>query len=45
LKVNSAVLVALKGFKEFEPEPQSSFGRLSVIVMLPSPTLLFPAHG
>src|SRR5207245_9898944 len=45
LNVNSAVLVAAKGFTNSSLILTSSLGRLSVIVMRPSPTLLFPAHA
>src|SRR5438093_10462820 len=45
LNVNSAVLVAAKGFTNSSLILTSSLGRLSVIVMRPSPTLLLPAHA
>ena len=43
--MNSAVLVAANGFRNSSLIRTSSFGRLSVIVMRPSPTLLLPAHA
>src|SRR6266850_2241265 len=45
LNVNSAVFVAANGFTNSSLIRTSSFGRLSVIVMRPSPTLLLPAHA
>src|SRR5262249_22582742 len=44
LNVNSAVLVASNGFRNSSLIRTSSFGRLSEIVIRPSPTLLLPAH-
>src|SRR6267142_2007157 len=44
LNVNSAVFVASKGFRNSSLILTSSLGRLSVIVMRPSPTLLLPAQ-
>src|ERR1017187_4810006 len=38
------MLVAANGFRNSSLIRIRSCGRLSVIVMLPSPTLLFPAH-
>src|SRR6266478_9809244 len=45
LNVNSAVFVAAKGFRNSSLILTSSLGRLSVIVMRPSPTLLLPDHA
>src|SRR6185295_19767325 len=45
LNANSAVLVAAKGFRNSSLIRISSLGRLSVIVMRPSPTLSLPAHA
>ncbi len=42
--MNSAVLAAAKGFRNYSLKRINSSGRLSRIVMLPSPTLLLPAH-
>ena len=44
LKVNSAVAVPSNGFKKSSLIWISSWGRLSVIVMLPSPTSSLPAQ-
>src|SRR5438132_5492792 len=44
LNVNSAVLVAAKGFRNSRLTLISSDGRLSVSVMRPSPTCLLPVH-
>jgi len=44
LKVNSDVLVAAKGFRNSSLKLIKASGRLSMIVMLPWPTLLLPAH-
>src|SRR5262249_1369574 len=44
LNVNSAVLVAWNGLRNSSLIRTSSSGRLSTIVMRPSPTLLLPAH-
>src|SRR6266480_5887826 len=45
LNANSAVLVAAKGLTNSSLIRTSSFGRLSVIVMRPSPTLPLPDHA
>src|SRR6185503_2794135 len=45
LNVNSAVLVAANGFRNSSLMRTISLGRLSTIVMRPSPTLLLPAHA
>src|SRR5713226_5813888 len=45
LKVNSAVLLALKGFKKSSLNRTNTFGRLSMTVMRPSPILLLPDHA
>lgn len=42
LKANSAVLVAVMGFKNSNLNLMKPSGWLSIIVMLPTPTLLFP---
>src|SRR3990172_6192094 len=44
MKMNSVVLVASKGFVKSSLILIRSLGRLSVIVMLPSPTSLLPDH-
>src|SRR5262245_6827653 len=45
LNVNSAVAVDANGFTKSSWIRISSFGRLSVMVMRPSPTLLLPDHA
>src|SRR6266576_961564 len=45
VNVNSAVLVAANGFRNSSLIRTSSLGRLSTIVMRPSPTLRLPAHA
>src|SRR5262245_29323900 len=42
--VNSAMLVFLNGFRKSSLTRMRSLGRLSVIVMRPSPTFLSPTH-
>src|SRR5512134_176736 len=44
LNANSALLVAAKGLKNSSLKRIASFGRLSMMLMRPSPTSLFPAQ-